>query len=124
MNADGVPREDISGGVVEKLQAVLKDDAGLKTLMDSMTGLFASVLALDGNDEAYVESALTLDGPFTVETWISWMPASAIEDSLLGAPGRSISISTTPVSVSGRGGLHDVTVAKKPSPRMPGLTSP
>jgi len=47
------------------------------------------VLRLDGNNESYVDSNITLDGPFTVETWVRLEPGISNDDGILGAPGAA-----------------------------------
>jgi len=92
---------------------VLKDDAGLKSLLDSMSDLFAEVLVLNGAADAWIESPVSLSGPFTVETWIKLDPGVGNEDSLLGAPGvLDLNFFDARLRVW-TGGLNDVCVAKK-----------
>ena len=113
IQADRVPKDDLDGPLVDKLQAVLKDDAGLKALLDSMAGLFSEVLALNGDGAAFVDSNLTLTGPFTLETWIKLDPDIGNADSLLGAPGvLDVNFFDSRLRVW-VGGLNDVIVAKK-----------
>jgi putative membrane-bound dehydrogenase-like protein len=113
IRADTVPKDELDGPLVDKLQAVLKDDAGLKSLLDSMAGLFSEVLALNGEGAAFVDSKLTLSGPFTLETWIKLDPGIGNADSLLGAPGvLDVNFFDSRLRVW-VGGLNDVIVAKK-----------
>lgn len=109
-----VPNDELDGVLIDKLQAVLKDDAGLKALLDSMAGLFSEVLALNGDDAAYVDSNLTLAGPFTLETWIKLDPGITNADSLLGAPGvLDINFYDSRLRVWAGNGLNDVIIANK-----------
>jgi putative heme-binding domain-containing protein len=114
VRADAVPKDELDGPLVDKLQAVLKDDAALKSLLDSMAGLFSEVLALNGDNAAFVDATLTLTGPFTLETWIKLDPDIGNADSLLGAPGvLDINFFDSRLRVW-VGELNDIIVAKKP----------
>ena len=113
IRADSVPRDELDGPLVDKLQAVLKDDAGLKSLLDSMAGLFSEVLALNGEDAGYVDANLTLTGPFTLETWIKLDAGIGNADSLLGAPGvLDVNFFDSRLRVW-VGEMNDIIVAKK-----------
>ena len=48
---------------------------------------FAAVEASLGQDSAWVDSKITLDGPFTVESWVRLAPGIGNEDGLLGVGG-------------------------------------
>lgn len=109
-----IAREELDGPLVDRLQAVLKGDASLKRLLDSMGGLFAEVLQFDGTDKAWIDSRINLTGPFTVETWVNFAPGITNQDSLLGAPEQlDINFHDSRLRVWAGGGLHDVAVAKK-----------
>lgn len=115
VNADRIGRDELDGALVDKLQAVLgAEDPALQALMDSMAGLFREVLLLDGQNESFVDTNLTLDGPFTVETWIKLEPGIGNEDGLLGAPGvLDINFYDARLRVWAGGGRHDLIVANK-----------
>ena len=109
-----IAREELDGVLLDRLQSLLHDDPDLKSLMDSMEGLSAKVLDLDGTDKAFVDSNLTLEGPFTVESWVKLSPGIKNEDSLLGAPGQiDINFFDQRLRVWIGGGLNDVVVAEK-----------
>ena len=106
-------RDDLDGPLVDRLQAVLKEDPAWKKLMDSMGNLFADVLDLNGDDNGFVAIDLKLDGPFTVESWVKMAPGIGNKDSLLAAPGQiDINFYDAHLRVW-TGGLNDVAVAKK-----------
>ena len=109
-----IARDELDGVLLDRLQALLQDDPDLKSLMDSMESLSAKVLDLDGSDKAFVDSNLTLEGPFTVESWVKLSPGIKNEDSLLGAPGQiDINFFDQRLRVWIGRGLNDVVVAKK-----------
>ena len=45
------------------------------------------ILRLDGKSGSYIDSRITLEGPFTVETWIRLDPGISNDDGILGRPG-------------------------------------
>lgn len=110
-----LPQADLDGPTAEKLATVLGNDPALEKLQQQLGGIFRDVLLFDGSDDAWIDSKITLDGPFTVETWIRLAPGIGNEDDILGVPGG--------VEMNFFGGmfrvfagpmLHDVAVAKKP----------
>jgi hypothetical protein len=84
-----VPKADLDAAMLDRLLAVLGDkDPALNSLVESLGALFRPVLALDGTDGAYVETGLTLDGPFTVECWVKLDEGISNQDGILGADGQ------------------------------------
>ncbi len=109
-----VPREDLDGATFDKLQTVLGDDPALTSLMQEMASLFRPVLRLNGEDNAWGETGLTLDGPFTVETWFRLDPGIDNNDGLLGVPDAlDMNFFGGQFRVWIGGGTHDAIVAKK-----------
>ncbi len=112
---------DIDAATLDRLLAVLGDkDVALNVLIDSLGTLFRPVLALDGSDNATIETGLTLEGAFTVETWVKLDGEISNADGILGAPGQ--------LDMNFFGGqfrayvfppLGDVVAAKKPT--VPGM---
>lgn len=84
---NALPKSDLEPAVTEKLLALLGEHAELTALLNDMGASVRSVLRLDGNKESYVDSNLTLEGPFTVETWISLDANISNDDGILGRPG-------------------------------------
>ena len=109
-----IAREELDGSMVDQLQAVLKNDASLKRLLNSMDGLFAGVLQLDGTDTAWIDSRINLTGAFTVETWVKLAPGITNQDNLIGSPEQlDINFHANRLGVWVGGGLRDVAVALK-----------
>ena len=109
----GIAKDELDGATLDKLQAVLGNDADLAALMQDMASFFRPALRLDGNDNAWSDTGITLDGAFTVETWVKLDAGIDNNDGLLGAPGvldMNFYGSQFRVWV---GGLNDVIVAKK-----------
>jgi putative membrane-bound dehydrogenase-like protein len=110
----GVAKDEIDGATFDKLQAVLGDDAELASLMQEMASLFRPVLRLNGEDNAWTETGLTLDGPFTVETWAKLDPGIDNNDGILGVPGAlDMNFFAGQFRVWVGGEMHDAIVGKK-----------
>lgn len=84
-----LPKADLDPPLLDKVLAVLGDNEQLKSLLDQMGGTVHSVLRLDGRKESYVDSNITLEGPFTVETWIRLDPGISNDDGVLGHAGSA-----------------------------------
>ena len=110
-----IARDELDGPLVDRLLAVLNEDDSLKRLLDSMTGFLAEVLQLDGTEEAWIDSRISLAGPFTIEAWVKLAPGIGNQDSLIGAPGEiDINFYDNRLRVWAGSGLHDIAVAGKP----------
>ncbi len=109
-----IAKTEVDGTALDKLQTVLGDSADLKELLGDMASLFRPCLRLNGEDNAWTESDITLDGAFTVETWMKLDPGIDNNDGILGAPGvvdMNFYDSTFRVYDAGRS--RDAIVAKK-----------
>ncbi len=110
-----LPQADLDGPTVERLATVLGNDPALEKLQQQLGGIFREVLLLNGEDNAWVDSKITLDGPFTVETWVRLAPNFGNQDDILGAPGGpEMNFFQSKFRVFGGPELHDVATATKP----------
>lgn len=110
-----LPQADLDGPTVERLATVLGDDPAITKLQQQLGGIFREVLLLDGQDTAWLDSKITLDGPFTVEAWVRLAPGISNEDSLLGVRGGvDMNFFGGQFRVYAGSTLHDVCVATKP----------
>jgi putative membrane-bound dehydrogenase-like protein len=110
-----VQTSDLDGSVIERLATVLGNDPALEKLQNQLGGVFREVLLLDGQDTAWVDSKITLDGPFTVEAWVQLAPGIGNEDSLLGtADGVQLNFFQSKLRAYAGPELHDVCVSTKP----------
>lgn len=110
-----LPQADLDGPTVERLATVLGNDPALEKLQQQLGGIFREVLLLDGSNDAWVDSKITLDGPFTVEAWVRLAPGIGNEDSLLGtANGIQLNFFLSKFRVYAGPELRDVCVAAKP----------
>jgi putative heme-binding domain-containing protein len=110
-----LPQADLDGPTVERLATVLGDDPAITKLQQQLGGIFREVLLLDGQDTAWVDSKITLDGPFTVETWVRLAPNIGNDDDILGAPGGpEMNFFQSKFRVFGGPELRDVCTSTKP----------
>jgi putative heme-binding domain-containing protein len=110
-----LPQTDLDGPTVERLATVLGDDPAIEKLQQQLGGIFREVLLLDGQDTAWVDSKITLDGPFTVEAWVRLAPGISNEDGLLGVKGGvDMNFFGGKFRVYAGSELRDVCVANKP----------
>ncbi len=114
--AGTLPVAALDGLVLERLQAVLGDDSELGALMESTAGMFRPVLLFDGSDTAYSDLEISLDGPFTVETWVRLNPGIDNNDGILGSPGSlDMNFYGAKFRVWVGGGVNDAIVARRPA---------
>jgi putative membrane-bound dehydrogenase-like protein len=110
-----LPQADLDGPTVERLATVLGNDSALEKLQQQLGGIFREVLLLDGEDTAWVDSKITLAGPFTVEAWVRLAEGISNADSLLGSPGGvDMNFFGSKFRVYAGSELKDVCVATKP----------
>ncbi|MDZ4289251.1 MAG: LamG-like jellyroll fold domain-containing protein, partial [Prosthecobacter sp.] len=111
-----IPQSDLDPVTIERLATVLHDDPDLAKLQRQLGGIFHDVLAFDGSDTAWADSNITLDGPFTLETWVRLTGNIHNDDGILGSPGKlDMNFFQGKFRVwVGTDGLHDVVVSKKP----------
>ena len=110
-----LPQSDLDAPTIERLATVLSNDPAIEKLQQQLGGLFQEVLLLDGSDDAWIDSNITLDGPFTVEAWVRLAPGIGNEDSLLGSPkGLQLNFFGSKFRAYAGPELHDVCVATKP----------
>lgn len=115
-----ISRDDLDAGAIERMQMHLKGDPGLTTLMRELGEFFRPTLTFDGQEEAWVDAGLKLDGPFTLETWVRLDPGIGAPDGLLGAPGQlDVNFHDSKLRVYLFPPLGDVVIARKPV--VPGL---
>ena len=117
--AGTLPKTSLDGSVLDRLQVVLGDkDPALAKLLGEMSAFFRPVLALDGTEEAWSQSAVTLDGPCTIEAWVKLDPKGrgiSNADGIFGVPGElDINFAAAKFRVYAGGKNGDVVVAKKP----------
>ncbi len=109
-----IARDELDGYTLDKLATVLPDDATVKTLVVELGSSFRPVLRLNGDDGDWLDTELTLDGPFTVECWVKLDSGIGNQDSLLGAPGQfdaNFFDSRFRVWIAG---VNDIVTATKP----------
>jgi putative membrane-bound dehydrogenase-like protein len=101
--------------VVEKLRAVLGEDApAFRKLLEKVEGLLVRVLHFPGKPDAVAATGLTLDGSFTVETWVNLEPGIDNRDGLVGKRGGGPDINFYAGHLRLWSGSGDVVVADRP----------
>jgi hypothetical protein len=105
----------LDAALLDRLLAVLGDnDAALNALVANLGTLFRPVLVLDGSDEAWAETAVNIDGPLTVETWVKLEEGITNADGILGAPGQlDLNFHDSHFRVWAGPAVNDVVIAKK-----------
>lgn len=110
-----LPITELDGPTVERLATVLGDDPALEKLQQQLGGIFREVLLLDGKETAWTDAKITLDGSFTVETWVRLAPGITNQDDILGVPGGpEMNFHQSKFRVFAGPELRDVAVATKP----------
>ncbi len=114
VRSGAIARDELDAATLDKLQAVLGNNADLAALMNDMASFFRPALRLNGEDNAWSDTDITLEGPFTVETWVKLDPGIDNNDGILGAPGElDINFFAAQLRVWIGGGINDAIVAKK-----------
>ncbi len=79
--------EDFSPAMLKTMQALLPDNKLLEKLWRDLADEIGQVLSLSGGPNDFAGTPLTLDGPFTVETWVRLNLESSNADGILGRAG-------------------------------------
>ncbi len=116
LTSGAIAKTDLDAATLDRLQAVLgTSDPALNALVDSLGALFRPVLVLDGSEEAWVETALSFDGPLTVETWVRLAPGIGNADGILGVPGVvDLNFYDSKFRVYAGPKIADAIISKKP----------
>lgn len=110
-----LPPSDLDAPTIERLATVLGDDPALQKLQTQLGGIFGEVLLFDGSGDAWIDSKITLDGPFTIEAWVRLAPCIGNEDCLLGVPGGlQLNFFGSKFRAYAGPELHDVAACSKP----------
>jgi putative membrane-bound dehydrogenase-like protein len=110
-----IARDELDGYTLDKLATVLPNDAAVKQLVTELGSTLKPVLRLNGGDGDYIDTDISLRGPFTVESWVKLDPGINNQDSILaGAGGLDANFHDSRFRVWVAGGLHDIVIASKP----------
>ncbi len=104
---------DALGSILAVLGA---SHADVKVLLKNSPGLLQPVIQLTGNPADAIDQAITLKGPFTIETWIKLAPGIDNNDSLLGSgkSGPDINFYGSTLRVYGGSTIGDLIFATRP----------
>lgn len=114
VGSGAIARDELDGYTLDKLATVLPDDATVKALVTELGSSLRPVLRLNGDDGDWIDTEVTLDGPFTLECWVKLDPGIGNQDSILGAPGQfdaNFFDSRFRVWIAG---VNDIVTATKP----------
>jgi len=115
IGSGAISRDELDGYTLGKLTTVLPEDPAVRQLESELGTSLQPVLRLEGGDGDHVQTDLTLDGPFTVETWVRLDPGINNTDALLAASGQldaNFHDSRFRIWLGGGGG--DIVIARKP----------
>lgn len=84
---NAISKSDLEPAITEKLLTLLGESSDMAALLNDLGATVRPVLRLDGNKDSYVDANITLEGPFTVESWICLDPNISNDDGVLGRPG-------------------------------------
>jgi putative membrane-bound dehydrogenase-like protein len=100
---------------VEKLAAVLgRDHPDFQKVLQSVDGILMAALRFPGKPDAVLDGGFTLDGPFTVESWVKFEPGIDNRDGLLGTRGGGPDINFYDARLRLYSGAGDVVIADRP----------
>ena len=88
VRAGTIPKDELDGPTLDKLQVVLGNDKDLAALIQEMALLLQPVLRFEGKGDAFVWTKYQLAGPFTVECWLKLDPGINNQDGILAGPGQ------------------------------------
>ena len=100
---------------LEKLQAALgSNHPAFRELLQKVDGLLTPVLRFPGKQDTIIATDLSLDGPFTVETWVKFDAGIDNRDGLLGTKGGGADINFYDARLRLYSGSGDVVTADRP----------
>jgi putative membrane-bound dehydrogenase-like protein len=106
-------KDDLDAAALEKLQAVLGNDAELAALLNDMASVLQPALHFYGKRDTFVWTKYKLAGPFTVECWLKLDPGINNQDGILAGPGQlDLNFHDSTFRVWVGGAQHDIIVAK------------
>jgi putative heme-binding domain-containing protein len=109
-----VPTKSLNSIAIDRLQVVLHDDPSLKKMLDGLSDIYRPVLSLNGNENSFVATNISLPGAFTVETWVKLNPEIDNRVSLGGAPDQlDLNFFGSTFRIYAFGAANDLIVAKK-----------
>ena len=105
----------VEPAMIEKLSVVLgADHPVFRDILSRVEGLMVPVMRLPGLPDAVIPTDLTLEGPFTVETWIKFDPEVDNRDGLLFSRENGADINFYDARLRLYDGAGDVVVADRP----------
>lgn len=87
LDQDTFKGDDLTIPTLDRMRALRPNDKDMQALWTKLADRFPRALKLQGKSDDYGATTITLDGPFTVETWIRLDPGVDNADGILGRPG-------------------------------------
>ncbi len=113
--AKALQAEELKPTVLERMRVLLPNDSGMDNLWQTASSKFARALQLSGDAEGHGGTEITLDGAFTVETWVRLDDGINNADSILGRPGGAdFNFYNSVFRVYGGPSVGDVVQASRP----------
>jgi putative heme-binding domain-containing protein len=114
ISSGAITRDELDAYTLEKLAVVLPADALVQQLGQELGPTFQPILRLNGGNDDWVDTDLTLEGPFTVECWARLDPDLSNADSLLaGAGAFDANFHDSRFRIFIANGPGDIVIAKK-----------
>ncbi len=114
LRGGSVRRDEVGLSALERMHTLLTGDPQMEELWREIAGKFRRVLRLSGGKDDYLNTKLTLAGPFTVEAWVKLAPDISNHDGILGSPGQlDMNFHAGQFRVWVNGPQHDLVIAKK-----------
>lgn len=114
VTAGTIQRDELDGAALDRLSTVLPDDAAVKALQNELGSSLRAVLRLDGGEGDYIDRRVTLEGPFTVESWIKLDPGIDNRDSILAGSSFDLNFYDSKFRAYLGAPKGDIVVASKP----------
>jgi len=119
-----IAKDDMNAALLDRILAVLdENDPALAQLSERLGTFFRPVLTLDGNEDAWTRTSVSIDGPCTFESWVRLDPMGrpiSNSDGIFGVPDKlDINFAGALARVYRFPPVLDVAITKKPM--TPGL---
>ncbi|MDG2123612.1 MAG: DUF1080 domain-containing protein [Verrucomicrobiales bacterium] len=79
--------DELTPAILDRMRTLRPEDTRMKSLWAELADRFPRALTLSGKTNQFSATDITLNGAFTVETWIRLEPGISNADGILGRPG-------------------------------------
>jgi putative membrane-bound dehydrogenase-like protein len=107
--------EELTLTTLDRMRTLRPDDAAMNALWTKIAARFPRVLKLSGKANQFSQTNISLEGAFTVETWVRLDPGINNADGILGLPGGAdFNFYDSTFRVYGGPQHNDIAVASRP----------